>query len=125
MLNVILVVDVGFRDPCGIRPLCFGIQLDESGAPTGYALASGSVAIGIIPEQLDSVFYQACIDLQRTIADAISLMFKFVRDVAPGEAVFVSNSCEVFTQMCHTNCTLSPCIFEYVYFARPDSVMDG
>ena len=47
------------------------------------------------------------------------------QDVSPGEAVFVDLDGIVSKQICHTNPVLTPCVFEYVYFARPDSVMDG
>lgn len=95
---------LAFRDPFGIRPLCFGrrkVQGGENGA-CDYAVASESVAI-----------------------DALDSMFLLERDVGAGEAVFVSHSGEFFTQMVHPSPQLSPCLFEYVYFARPDSVMDG
>jgi amidophosphoribosyltransferase len=93
---------IGFRDPHGIRPLCFGVSRDETGRPNGYAIGSESVSI-----------------------DAVSSSFALERDVAPGEAVFISTSGEMKTQICHTDCSLSPCIFEYVYFARADSILDG
>lgn len=93
---------LGFRDPYGIRPLCFGIQGDSNGLSDGYAIASESVAI-----------------------DAISPNFKLERDVGPGEAIFVDLNNNLHSQICHTSPCLTPCIFEYVYFARPDSVLDG
>ena len=46
-------------------------------------------------------------------------------DVLPGQAVFISLKGEVTTQICHASPVLAPCIFEYVYFGRPDSIMDG
>src|SRR5690606_38820624 len=52
-------------------------------------------------------------------------LFTLERDVAPGEAVFVDLGGTVHTQQCADHAALHPCIFEYVYLARPDSVMDG
>ena len=89
---------VGMRDPHGIRPLCFGVRETEQG--TDYMIASESVALQ-------------------------AQGFELVRDVAPGEAVFISEKGELFYKQCAQDPVLSPCIFEYVYFARPDSIMDG
>uniref|UniRef100_UPI00333F792A amidophosphoribosyltransferase n=1 Tax=Castellaniella defragrans TaxID=75697 RepID=UPI00333F792A len=90
---------VAFRDPHGIRPLCLGRHDSEAG--TEWMLASESVAL-------------------------TGCGFNLVRDVAPGEAIVITEDGQVSSQACaedgqeHT-----PCVFEYVYFARPDSVMDG
>jgi amidophosphoribosyltransferase len=89
---------LAFRDPFGIRPLCYGINETDEG--TEYLVASESVALE-------------------------GMGFKFVRDVAPGEAVFIDIEGNFFAQVCADNASLNPCIFEYVYFARPDSVLDG
>ena len=89
---------VAFRDPYGIRPLVYGVNETDTG--TEYLVASESVALE-------------------------GLGFKFVRDVAPGEAVFIDVDGNFYSQQCAENPSLNPCIFEYVYFARPDSVMDG
>lgn len=89
---------VGFRDPWGIRPLVLG-KRDTAQGPE-YMLASESVAL-----------------------DALD--FDLVRDVMPGEAVFIELDGTLHTQQCHDNPVYSPCIFEYVYFARPDSIIDG
>ena len=88
---------VAFRDRFGIRPLVFGRREGERGVE--YMVASESVALDI-------------------------LGFDLVRDVAPGEAVFISNDGELHTRVCAEDTELTPCIFEYVYLARPDSVMD-
>jgi len=89
---------VGFRDPCGIRPLVFGKR--ESGKAMEYMFASESVALD-------------------------SLGFQLVRDVGPGEAVFVDLEGGIYAHQCAEHAVHSPCIFEYVYFARPDSKMDN
>lgn len=89
---------LAFRDPYGIRPLVFGKTNTEHG--TEYLIASESVALD-------------------------TLGFELVRDVAPGEAIFITESGDFYSKQCATNPTLNPCIFEHVYLARPDSVMDG
>ena len=89
---------VAFRDPNGIRPLVLGKR--EENGKTEYMFASESVA-------LDTVG------------------FDFVRDIQPGEAVYITFDGELFSEQCADNARLCPCIFEYVYFARPDSTIDG
>lgn len=89
---------LAFRDPNGIRPLVFGKR--EVEGESEWIVASESVAI-------------------------TALGFEVVRDVEPGEAVFISSSGHLFTRKCSEPKVHSPCIFEYVYFARPDSVIDG
>nr|WP_315465671.1 amidophosphoribosyltransferase [uncultured Rhodoferax sp.] len=86
---------LAFRDPFGIRPLCMG-----RGADGTHMVASESVV-------LEGTSHQ------------------FVRDVQPGEAVFIALDGTVHSQQCAVNAQLMPCIFEFVYLARPDSVMDG
>jgi amidophosphoribosyltransferase len=88
---------VAFRDPYGIRPLVYGKQETPQG--TNYMMASESVA-------LDALGYD------------------LIRDVAPGEAVFVTLDGQLHTRQCADNPTVKPCIFEYVYLARPDSIID-
>merc|ERR1712232_283408 len=91
---------VGFRDPHGIRPIVFGTR-EGSKDGLDYAMSSESVAID-------------------------TLGFNLMRDIKAGEAIFIDmNTHEFQTKQCHRNASLSPCIFEYVYFARPDSIMDG
>jgi amidophosphoribosyltransferase len=88
----------GFRDPCGVRPLVIGKRQRNGG--TEYMLASESVALDV-------------------------LGFTLVDDVAPGEAVFIDQGGELHRRQCADSPKLHPCIFEHVYFARPDSLMDG
>ena len=90
---------VGFRDRNGIRPLVFGIRESEQGKKE-YMIASESVALD-------------------------SQGFTLVRDVSPGEAVYIDINGELHTQLCTEPGVHTPCIFEHVYFARPDSLMDG
>ena len=90
---------LAFRDPWGIRPLCLGATENERG-DTEHMVASESVALE-------------------------GLGYRVVRDVAPGEAVFIDLEGQLFTEQCAESPVLSPCVFEYVYFARPDSIIDG
>jgi amidophosphoribosyltransferase len=87
-----------FRDTYGIRPLCFGKRETEAG--TEYAVVSESVVLD-------------------------SLGFEFIRDLEPGEAMFVDKSGQIHFQQCAKKHELVPCIFEHVYFARPDSLIDN
>ena len=90
---------VAFRDPFGIRPLILAKQEDAQGR-TAYAVSSESVAFN-------------------------GLDYEVVRDIAPGEAVFISFDGELHSRQCSEASVLKPCLFEYVYFARPDSKIDG
>lgn len=89
---------LAFRDPHGIRPLVIGKMETEKG--TEYVVASESVALDV-------------------------LGFTFMRDVEPGEAVFIDMEGNLFSRQCAKQAQLTPCIFEYVYLARPDSLIDG
>ena len=89
---------LAFRDPHGIRPLVLGSHQGEKGID--YLVASESVALD-------------------------TLGYKYLRDIAPGEAVFVDFDGNFHSQQCAKHPELNPCIFEYVYFARPDSVING
>jgi amidophosphoribosyltransferase len=86
---------LAFRDPFGIRPLCLGKSADGT-----YMIASESVTLE-------------------------GTGHSFVRNVAPGEAVFIDTQGQLHSAMCAEKAQLSPCIFEFVYLARPDSEMDG
>jgi len=88
---------VGFRDTHGIRPIVYGKRETEKGAE--YCIASESVALDV-------------------------LGFELMGDIKPGEAVLITADGEVFIQQCAENTSYNPCIFEHVYFARPDSIMD-
>jgi amidophosphoribosyltransferase len=89
---------LAFRDPYGIRPLVIGYLEHEQG--TDYLVASESVVLE-------------------------GQGFRLMRDVLPGEAVFIDVDGHFYAQQCAENPSLNPCIFEYVYLARPDSLMDG
>ncbi len=89
---------VAFRDPNGIRPLVLGER--ETGNGSDYMVASESVALDV-------------------------LQFKRLRDVGPGEAVYIENDCKLHNRPYQGETKHTPCIFEYVYFARPDSILDN
>lgn len=89
---------LAFRDPFGIRPAVFGKRETENGPE--FMVASESVALDV-------------------------LGFTRIRDIEPGEALYITHDGEIHTQQCATNPIYSPCIFEHVYLARPDSIMDG
>jgi len=90
---------LAFRDPNGIRPLIIG-ERKVPGGKTEYMVASESVALQ-------------------------TMGFKILRDVIPGEAVYISQKDHMMhTHQCAKS-TPTPCIFEFVYLARPDSLMDG
>ena len=88
----------GFRDPHGIRPLILGERTTKNG--TKYMLTSESVSL-------------------------TALGFKITRDIKPGEAIVIDRNGKVHSHQCSENSILSPCIFEFVYFARPDSIIDN
>jgi len=89
---------LAFRDPFGIRPLVFGKSETEKGVE--YLVASESVALD-------------------------TLGFTLIRDVAPGEAILIQEDGSFHSCHCAPRASLNPCIFEYVYLARPDSLIDG
>mmetsp|Transcript_24395 Transcript_24395/g.57814 ORF Transcript_24395/g.57814 Transcript_24395/m.57814 type:complete len:618 (+) Transcript_24395:477-2330(+) len=115
---------VGFRDPYGIRPLVFGVRKSSAPVETkttqfdsdGLPMTPG--AMGDANKKLDF-----CIASESVVID--SLGFKLIRDVRAGEAIFVDMDGNCHSKVVHSSPTHSPCIFEYVYFARPDSIMDG
>ena len=88
---------VAFRDPYGIRPLVYGKRETETGAD--YMMASESVALDV-------------------------LGYELISDVAPGEAVFITLDGDIHTRQCANNPAMMPCLFEFVYLARPDSIID-
>jgi amidophosphoribosyltransferase len=89
---------LGFRDPHGIRPLVIGTRDGARGRE--HMLASESVALDMAG-------------------------FEMLRDVGPGEAVFIDEQGRLHSQQCIASPRHTPCIFEYVYFARPDSIIDN
>ena len=90
---------LAFRDPHGIRPLVYGERTNEQGG-TDYMFASESVALDV-------------------------LGFSMVRDLEPGEAIFIERDGTLHSRQCAAQTSLSPCIFEFVYFARPDTIIDN
>jgi amidophosphoribosyltransferase len=88
---------VGFRDPFGIRPVCYGRRESQKGPE--FMIASESVALH-------------------------ALGFELVADLQPGEAIYITTDNKVHVRQCAQNPIHSPCIFEFVYLARPDSVID-
>jgi amidophosphoribosyltransferase len=88
---------LGFRDPHGIRPVVYGERKTDKGSE--FMIASESVALDV-------------------------LGFDLIRDIEPGEAIFIEQSGELHTRQCSDTVDHCPCIFEYVYFARPDSIID-
>jgi amidophosphoribosyltransferase len=89
---------IAFRDPFGIRPLVYGRR--ETPAGVEWMVASESATLD-------------------------SLGFELERDLGPGEGIFITPEGEVATRDCAEHAALTPCIFEHVYFARPDSVIDN
>ncbi len=90
---------LAFRDPFGIRPLILGKRVEENGT-TDWIVASESLVLE-------------------------SAGFEVVRDVEPGEAIYITANGELYSRQCAANPVLIPCSFEYVYLARPDSIMNG
>ena len=88
---------VAFRDPYGIRPLVYGKRETDTGMD--YMMASESVALDV-------------------------LGYDLIRDVAPGEAVFITLNGQIHTRQCADKPAMMPCLFEFVYLARPDSIID-
>ncbi|NVK44565.1 MAG: amidophosphoribosyltransferase [Oceanospirillaceae bacterium] len=89
---------LAFRDPHGIRPLCYGKRETENGCE--YMVASESVALDVCG-------------------------FTRVRDIEPGEAIYIDMDGNVHTQQCARETSYNPCLFEFVYLARPDSIIDN
>ncbi|QIV95412.1 amidophosphoribosyltransferase [Allofrancisella inopinata] len=90
---------IAFRDPFGIRPLVFGVKEYENGEKA-YMVASESVSLDISG-------------------------FRVLRDVEPGEVIIITEDRKIHSKVCAKKPVLAPCLFEYVYFARPDSIMNG
>ncbi len=96
----VMIVGFGvlaFRDPHGIRPLVFGERKTKNGSD--FMVASENVALSVLD-------------------------FDLIRDVEPGEAIFIESTGVLHTKQCSDVVDHCPCIFEYVYFARPDSIID-
>jgi len=98
---VTMICGVGmlaFRDPNGIRPLVYGVKESRNGRQ--YMIASESVALDV-------------------------LGYELVRDVKPGEVIFIDKDNKLHSQVCSDVPILTPCLFEFVYFARPDSIIEN
>ncbi|MBN8440837.1 MAG: amidophosphoribosyltransferase [Thauera sp.] len=98
---VVMIAGYGllaFRDPYGIRPLVIGRNDTDAGSE--WLVASESVAVDV-------------------------LGFKLLRDVAPGEAVLIDTRGTFHSRQCAAKTVEAPCMFEFVYLARPDSIIDG
>tara|TARA_Y100001935_G_C17310794_1_gene515981 strand:- start:5176 stop:6636 length:1461 start_codon:yes stop_codon:yes gene_type:complete len=102
-INVVSIITghglLAFRDRHGIRPLTLGSRKNSDGTKD-YMITSESAAFS-------------------------SSNYDIERDLKPGEAIFIDKDGEIHNKICSDNTTLTPCLFEYVYFARPDSVIDG
>ncbi len=99
--TVAMICGVGmlaFRDPYGIRPLVYGVKETKDGIQ--YMVASESVALDV-------------------------LGYELVRDVKPGEAIYIDKDKQFHSHVCVDECHHAPCIFEYVYFSRPDSIIEN
>ncbi len=97
---VVMIAGFGilaFRDPNGIRPIVYGQRKNENS--TDFMVASESVALDVLD-------------------------FELIRDIEPGEAIFIETNGNLHSKQCAENIDHCPCIFEYVYFARPDSIID-
>lgn len=89
---------IGFRDRHGIRPIIHGTRQSASGLD--HILCSESVGL-------------------------TALGFTSMEDLRPGEGIVITKHGQVTRRQCATDVSLTPCLFEYVYFARPDSIVDG
>ena len=102
-INVVSIITghglLSFRDRHGIRPLTLGSRKNSDGTKD-YMITSESAAFS-------------------------SSNYDIERDLKPGEAIFISKDGKMHTKICSESTALTPCLFEYVYFARPDSVIDG
>ena len=115
---IIIINNIGllaFRDPYGIRPLSFGTRKNKWNKNTfgGTGIYGANNASG----ENDYIFASENIAIDKT--------YSTIRNVLPGECIFINSKYEIYTQVLVKNPVLSPCLFEYIYFARPDSQIDG
>jgi amidophosphoribosyltransferase len=117
--SVIIIINnvgmVAFRDPYGIRPLSLGTRKNKWNITTlgGSGLYGPKDASG----ENDYIFASENIAIDKT--------YSSVRNVLPGECIFINTKYEIYNKVLIDNPILSPCLFEYIYFARPDSQIDG
>ena len=117
--SVIIIINnvgtIAFRDPYGIRPLSFGVRKNKWNITTlgGTGLYGAKNASG----ENDYIFASENIAIDKT--------YKSVRNVLPGECIFINSKYEMYNKRLIDTAILSPCLFEYIYFARPDSCIDG
>lgn len=116
---------VGFRDPYGIRPLVFGCRKSTSLRAGSMVDVVDSDGIPSTPAFMESVHSTLDYSISSESVAIDTLGFQLVRDVRAGEAIFIDMEGNCHNRVVHSSPKLSPCIFEYVYFARPDSIMDG
>lgn len=139
---VILINGIGllaFRDPNGIRPLCYGtrkttkkVVVDHSfksnRAVSSSQLSNSNSNVNLSDLKSKSttmeevVFIDYAIASESVAIDALDPQFKLERDVMGGEAIFISVAGDFHQRSFYPHNSFTPCLFEYVYFARPDSV---
>eukprot|EP00002_Diphylleia_rotans_P022626 TRINITY_DN4432_c0_g1_i1.p1 TRINITY_DN4432_c0_g1~~TRINITY_DN4432_c0_g1_i1.p1 ORF type:complete len:528 (+),score=124.88 TRINITY_DN4432_c0_g1_i1:70-1653(+) len=116
---------IAFRDPYGIRPIVFGRRKALStSTSSSSSSSSSSLADPSAPQAAaETTRYDYCISSESVALDVLG--YKLERDILPGEVIVITLDGTIHTKVCAEKTYLRPCIFEFVYFARPDSIMDG